>query len=365
MLDHLDDAVLILDGERTIRHMNPRARSLLEYGDDDEVGGRCRATTRGVDCQDACPLTFALNTGRGEAISDFAAVYRTSGGRQLPLRVTVVPLTDAEGAFCGAIEILRPAQPDYGFYLAGRSEVVQALRRRLRELAAAERHLALVGDAAVLLDVARAVHRFAQLDEQLFFAWAGSWDGISPWPPGTLFVPTSSPDGPFPDSVPDGWRLILGGPPEGWPGLDAAGTEVVRLPGARDRKEDLPHMVAAWIRQLSPGLRAEPVAIQKLARIACDRGLDGLQAIMSAAVASVGDVLRQEDIPVDGYCGELVDQVLARDNPFAALEEHLLKEVLDRCNWRMLEAADRLGISRVTLWRKLREHDLSRPEAAT
>jgi transcriptional regulator of acetoin/glycerol metabolism len=35
--------------------------------------------------------------------------------------------------------------------------------------------------------------------------------------------------------------------------------------------------------------------------------------------------------------------------------------VLDRSEWRMQEAADRLGISRVTLWRKLKDHGIERP----
>ena len=37
-------------------------------------------------------------------------------------------------------------------------------------------------------------------------------------------------------------------------------------------------------------------------------------------------------------------------------------EVLDRSGWRMQNAAERLGISRVTLWRKLRDHGIERPE---
>ena len=42
-------------------------------------------------------------------------------------------------------------------------------------------------------------------------------------------------------------------------------------------------------------------------------------------------------------------------NPLAALEERLLREVLERCGWKMQDAAERIGISRVTLWRKMKD----------
>jgi transcriptional regulator of acetoin/glycerol metabolism len=58
----------------------------------------------------------------------------------------------------------------------------------------------------------------------------------------------------------------------------------------------------------------------------------------------------------------LIDELLLDDDPFAALERRLLTEVLRRSGWRMQEAADRLGVSRVTLWRKLKDHGIERPE---
>jgi len=38
-----------------------------------------------------------------------------------------------------------------------------------------------------------------------------------------------------------------------------------------------------------------------------------------------------------------------------------LREVLERSEWRMQEAADRLCISRVTLWRKMKELGIEKP----
>jgi DNA-binding NtrC family response regulator len=67
-------------------------------------------------------------------------------------------------------------------------------------------------------------------------------------------------------------------------------------------------------------------------------------------------------LPGDAYGTAWVDELLHEPDPLTALERRLLCEVLQRCGWRMQEAADRLGISRVTLWRKLRDHGIERPE---
>jgi hypothetical protein len=63
------------------------------------------ATTHGVDCEHACPLTFALES-RLDHVEDFATVYTSRDGRALPLKVTVIPMRAPDGGFRGAIEIL-------------------------------------------------------------------------------------------------------------------------------------------------------------------------------------------------------------------------------------------------------------------
>ena len=110
VLDRLGEAVIVLDHQRTLRHVNDAARRLLGYEHGQKIGGRCRFTTRGVDCENACPLTFAVDNDL-ERVEDFATVYHTSDGRALPLRITVIRLTDQSGAFRGAVEILRPTGP--------------------------------------------------------------------------------------------------------------------------------------------------------------------------------------------------------------------------------------------------------------
>jgi PAS domain S-box-containing protein len=350
VLDQLGEAIILLDHERSLQHVNAAARRLLGYEDGQRVGGRCKLTTRGVDCENACPLTFALETGL-DRVEDFATVYHTVDGREVALRITVIPLTDEDGGFRGAVEILRPTEPKPGFFLAGSSAATDALRERVAALARNRADIRLVGEPPVCRDVARAMHRYSGMPDDLFRTWAGSWDGIDPWPPGTIYAFGESAASLFRGARPDGWRVVIGGTCGG----ETSSFEELELPSVDEIEEDLAKMIVAWIDDLSPRTRVSQTALERLVRVVRDRGFEELESVLTAALAAAGDCVEEEHLPVDGYHTELVDELLKAPKPLAALEERLLREVLDRCGWRMQEAAERVGISRVTLWRKMKD----------
>ena len=361
VLEHVSEAVLVLDSQRNLHFVNARARRLLGYEDGQQIGSRCRLTTRGVDCENACPLTFALERSL-EQVEDFATVYTAKDGRPLPLKVTVIPLRSPDGEFRGAIEILRPREPDPGFLLAGRCERVAALRRRVVEAARSHAHLVLVGDPPSCADVARAIHRLSGVAESLFHSWSGSWDTVPPWPPGTMFATGESAASVLEAMPPAGWRVIAGvSRAAEWQLRTAFDSERIEIPRADELADDLPLIVAAWVRQLSPGLGIEAPALERLARMARELGFARLQGVLHAAVAAAGERLDETHLPTAGYGTAWVDDVLREPDPLMALERRVLIEVLERCGWRMQDAADRLGISRVTLWRKLKDHGIERP----
>lgn len=361
MLDHLAEAVLVLDSQRNLRFVNSRARRLLGYEDGHELGSRCRLTTRGVDCEHACPLTFALES-RLERVEDFATVYRTKDGSAVPLKVTVVPIRSDDGSFLGAVEILRPREPDPGFVLAGRGACAESLRRRVAAVADSTDHLVIVGDAPACADVARAVHRFSGVAESLFHTWNGSWQDITPWPPGTVFADGDATLASVIDGSASGWRVFVGVPRSSEQVLqESLPHERIEIPDASEFGDDLPLMVGAWIRSLAPDLVVAPRALDRLARMARDLGFGRLQGVLHAAVAVAGGCLEEDHLPEPGYQTAFVDELLTEADPLAALERRLLTEVLNRSGWRMQDAAERLGISRVTLWRKLKDHGIERP----
>lgn len=363
VLEHISEAVLVLDNHRNLHFVNGRARRLLGYEDGQPLGSRCRLTTRGVDCENACPLSFALES-RLDQVEDFATVYTARDGRPLPLKVTVIPVRAPDGGFQGAVEILRPRDPDPGFLLAGRGDLVEELRRRVADVARSHAHVVLVGDPPACADVARAIHRLSGVAELLFHTWSGSWDGVPCWPPGTMFDAGATASAALGAPPPAGWRVIAAAPASA---DGAAGSELpcerIALPTADEVAEDLPLIVAAWVHQLAPDLGIRPQALERLSRMARELGFERLQGVLLAAVAVAGDELDEAHLPGDGYGTAWVDEVLREPDPLTALERRLLDEVLQRCGWRMQEAAERLGISRVTLWRKLKDHGIERPNA--
>jgi transcriptional regulator with PAS, ATPase and Fis domain len=350
VLDQLGEAVIVLDHQRTLQHVNDAARRLLGYEHGQKVGGRCKLTTRGVDCENACPLTFALESGV-ERVEDFATVYHTVDGHALALRITVIPLLDEDGAFRGAVEILRPSDPSPGFFLAGSSAAAEAFRNRIAALARDSEDVCLLGEPPICRDVARALHRYSGMPENLFRTWDGSWDNVSPWPPGTMYACGDEVGSVFDGARPEGWRVVIGG----CRAEESLSLEVIDLPSVEDLEDDLSKMVVAWIEELSPRTRVSQGALERLARVGRDRGFEGLERVLTATLAVAGDRIEEEHLPVDGYETALVDELLKAPNPLAALEEKLIREVLDRCGWRMQEAANRVGISRVTLWRKMKD----------
>lgn len=351
-----------MDEQRILRFANQQARRLLGYEEDEPIGGRCRLTTRGVDCENACPLTFALES-RMQQVEDFSTVYHTHDGVSVPLKVTVIPVLGDDGSFKGAVEILRQTDPDPGFVLAGRSEGAAALQRRVAEVAASTGHVVLVGDGPVCADVARTIHRYARLADPLFHTWNGSWTDVPSWPPGTMFAEAESGIEVLRGPPPDGWRVIAALADSELLGSDELlAHEAIELPRAADTGDDLPMIVAAWVRSLDPTLAVQPKALDRLSQMAVELGFGRLQKTLHAAVAAAGDVLEEGHVPVDGCRAVLIDELLSQGDPLAALERRMIEEVLDRSGWRMQEAADLLGISRVTLWRKLKDYGIERPD---
>jgi PAS domain S-box-containing protein len=358
VLEHVEDAVLILDSRRVLRFVNERARRLFGYEEDQPIGGRCKLTTRGIDCENSCPLTFALETDM-DCVDDFSTVYHTRDGRAVPLKVTVIPLKSKTGEFRGALEILRPTEPDHGFVLAGRGEAAQILRQKVREAAGSSDHVVLTGEAPACADVASTIHRVSGLADSLFHVWTGSWSEITVWPPGTMYAPSSGLEEMLASDPPAGWRVIVGRTESG--DLDTTETQMIDVPITADFDDDLPLIMAAWLNQLDPELAVHPRALERLSRMARELGFEGLQPVLHGAVAAADGQLDESHLPRDGYRTAYVDELLAQEDPLSALERRLIYEVLERSSWKMQDAADRLGISRVTLWRKMKDHGIERP----
>ena len=136
-----------------------------------------------------------------------------------------------------------------------------------------------------------------------------------------------------------------------------ATVEIV-LPALRERKEDLPDLVRVLLeRQSNAGgtsLALSKAAMERLTGYGWPGGLRELEDVLrNAAAQSEWAPIELQHLPIfaegrDGPKPEAKESVLLQD----VVERHVMRVLLD-CGGNKLRAAERLGISRSTLYRML------------
>lgn len=131
----------------------------------------------------------------------------------------------------------------------------------------------------------------------------------------------------------------------------------VTLPPLRERRSDLPLLARTFLRQISARTGAD---VNRVSDDALRRLLDYdwpgnvrelRNALEAAIIRASGDLLRADDLPP-----EIRD---AASTPSPATEEaERIRAALDRTDGNRTEAAELLGISRATLYRRLDEYDI-------
>ena len=137
----------------------------------------------------------------------------------------------------------------------------------------------------------------------------------------------------------------------------------IRLPPLRERKEDIPLLVEHFVRKFNErmGKKVKGVSPEAM-RLLMDYDWPGNvreleNAIESAFVMGKGDLITPEDLPeaVRGREGSAVPE---GKGLLDEGERRAILEALERTGWRKGEAAKVLGVSRATLWRKMKKHGL-------
>ncbi|HPX40992.1 MAG TPA: helix-turn-helix domain-containing protein, partial [Candidatus Hydrogenedentes bacterium] len=144
----------------------------------------------------------------------------------------------------------------------------------------------------------------------------------------------------------------------------------VRIPPLRERMDALPQLVGHFVAQMSRtfGKRVQGFDEQAQAYLRnypYPGNVRELESIIAHAIIMADDdVIRARDLP---------DQVRAGGSaPFALphyaidtiptlkeMEEQLIRQALEKLDGNQTEAAAKLGISRSTLWRKMKEYGIS------
>ncbi|GMU91719.1 MAG: sigma-54-dependent Fis family transcriptional regulator [Candidatus Hydrogenedentota bacterium] len=144
----------------------------------------------------------------------------------------------------------------------------------------------------------------------------------------------------------------------------------VRIPPLRERLEALPKLVAHFVQRANAQYRKNIIGLDERAQ-ALLRNYDypgnvrELESIVSHAVIMAdGATIKADDLPEQVRNG--LRPRLALPNYSAAsiptineMEAQLIRSALERLEGNQTEAAKKLGVSRSTLWRKMKEYGIS------
>lgn len=135
----------------------------------------------------------------------------------------------------------------------------------------------------------------------------------------------------------------------------------IEIPPLRARREDIEPLARLLLRRVGEQhgrhLRLSPEVIRIFLNYAWPGNVQELEIATEYAVAvAKGPVIQPEDLPAEIVGNPAA--VVAAQEPSAASESQRLRIALESHRWRREETARALGISRATLWRKMREFGL-------
>jgi transcriptional regulator with PAS, ATPase and Fis domain len=138
----------------------------------------------------------------------------------------------------------------------------------------------------------------------------------------------------------------------------------IYLPSLRERKDDIPPLVSHFIQQfnLEMGRKVAQVsleAIKLLTEYDYPGNVRELENIIEhAMVFCTGNILESSHLQTEIRRPQTAHEMAKEEKPLLAMEREAILNMLRDTNWNYTETAVRLGISRTTLWRKLKAHPI-------
>ncbi len=141
----------------------------------------------------------------------------------------------------------------------------------------------------------------------------------------------------------------------------------IRIPPLRERKEDIPqlvrHFISIYNKEMDKDIKTiSHSAMAVLLSYDYPGNVRELENIIEhASVCCQGDTIQVEHLPNDiiGH-RDIVDKASKSTGSLKIMERELMLKVLDQSGWNYKEAAKILGLSRTTLWRRLKEFNIKR-----
>lgn len=145
----------------------------------------------------------------------------------------------------------------------------------------------------------------------------------------------------------------------------------ITIPPLRDKPEDIPLLIEHFLSVF--GKKFEKT-INSVSQDAMDLLLDYPwpgnvrqleHAIEHAFIHCTGRTIQIRHLPDDikQKSSILVDRILKTEDPIEEIEKEVILEALKRNNWDREKTAKTLKISRITLWRKMKKHEIKNRKA--
>jgi len=147
----------------------------------------------------------------------------------------------------------------------------------------------------------------------------------------------------------------------------------IMLPPLRERKDDIPLLVEHFIGRFNKEMgrkitRVAPEVMEVLLAYDFPGNIRELENIIEhVMVFCTGDVLEAEHLQKDilPTKKDAIGKAVEKEDPLQAMEEALILSVLNQTRWNYKKTAEKLKMSRTTLWRKLKLYNLQKPEAVS
>ena len=143
----------------------------------------------------------------------------------------------------------------------------------------------------------------------------------------------------------------------------------IHLPPLRDRREDIPLLVDHFVHKVAEKMPSKGItgiesdAVARLMEHDYPGNIRELENLIEhAAIRSRDGTIRGRDLPLPTGAPEAPQaQLFQIHSPLESLERDLILKMLEANDWKINKTAERLGISRVTLWRKMKEYGIQKP----
>jgi DNA-binding NtrC family response regulator len=145
-------------------------------------------------------------------------------------------------------------------------------------------------------------------------------------------------------------------------------TVEIRLPPLRERREDIAAMAQLFLQRTARryqrgSLRLSPSALAALENYSWPGNVRELSHVIErATLTAAGDLLEPSDLNLAPALHAPTETSVPANMTLEEVEQHMIRDALERCKGNIFKTAEMLGVSRAALYRRLEKFGIRAPE---